>query len=433
MSDRQVADDVFDDRMRDFFQDRGRLPTPDGLLEATLLRTGRIRPIPGWALPERWLVGDAVTWRRRRPGLLLVAAVIALSLLLAAAAILGVGGPRVPPPFGLAAPGLVSYIAGGDVWLAGPDGSAPRQLTTDPRVELGPVWSRDGTWIVFKRLPVSGSDPDWTAFGDIYALELATGTVNLVEAATHSPSPFSWAPDSRAIVYSRDTRTAEQADDPDGAHDQVFIGHVDGSPPRQLTDDAVPSWGPLWGPGDLIASIRGYPTIDGIWVMRPDGRSPRKLTRGVIESFDQMDWSVDGTTIVYSMYAAAVGGDRSIWSVGLDGQGERRLVSGWTPAVSPDGRRIAFIRGGAGAGQTRIHVANIDGSDVLEVSVDGSWSAPQWSPDGTRIVVSNDPAGRPPTITILDPAGVAPPVTFEVPAIEGLGRSDIPSWQRTAS
>ena len=94
---------------------------------------------------------------------------------------------------------------------------------------------------------------------------------------------------------------------------------------------------------------------------------------------------------------------------------------------------MTFLRGGAGSGQMRINVANIDGTGAREVSVDGMWSAPQWSPDGTRIVASNDPVGRPPTITVLDPEGVAAPVSFEIPAIDGIGRTDVPSWQRTAS
>ena len=429
MSERPLSDDLFDDRMREFFRERGSLRTPDGLLEATLDRTGRTRPIAAWALPERWLAGDAVTWRRRRPRLLLVVAVVALCLSIVGLAILGAGGPRVPPPFGIAAPGLVSYIAGGDVWLAGPDGSAAHRLTSDPRVDLGPVWSRDGAWIAFKRLPVSGSRPDWTAGGDVYAFEVATGRLNLVEAGTHSPSPLSWAPGSRAIVYSRDARTPDQAGDPDGVHDQVFIGHVDGSPPLQLTHDPRPSWGPVWGPGDLIAFARGYPTIDGIWVMRPDGTDGRKVSHRQVEAFDMLDWSPAGRGLIYSAHE---GGLQAIWGVDLDGSEEQLVVGGWSPAFAPDGTRFAFLTAGRG-NQTRVMVAATDGGATRAVSADGSWSGPQWSPDGTRIIVSDNVLGRLPTLTILDPAGEVAPVTFEIPAIDGIGRTDIPSWQRIAS
>lgn len=53
-------------------------------------------------------------------------------------------------------------------------------------------------------------------------------------------------------------------------------------------------------------------------------------------------------------------------------------ISGATdPAWSPDGTKLAFVKGGA------VHVANPDGSSEVGTAVPGS--KPAWSPDGTKI------------------------------------------------
>jgi TolB protein len=67
------------------------------------------------------------------------------------------------------------------------------------------------------------------------------------------------------------------------------------------------------------------------------------------------------------------------------------LAAGAAPAWSPDGRRIAFVRGGAAAAQ--VYVMNADGGGLRQVTNEprgGSTIFPAgqevtWSPDGTRI------------------------------------------------
>ncbi len=64
----------------------------------------------------------------------------------------------------------------------------------------------------------------------------------------------------------------------------------------------------------------------------------------------------------------------------------RRLTSGYDPELSPDGRQVAFTRGG---NDNNIYVINVDGSGEREVYGEGELlRAPKWSPDGQRIVFS---------------------------------------------
>ena len=91
-------------------------------------------------------------------------------------------------------------------------------------------------------------------------------------------------------------------------------------------------------------------------------------------------WSPDGQRIAF------VRGD-GIHVMNSDGSGVERLTGSDTdtlgardgePAWSPDGRRIVFVR------EDDIHVMNADGSGVERLTRSGGWH-PAWSPDGRRI------------------------------------------------
>jgi Tol biopolymer transport system component len=69
-----------------------------------------------------------------------------------------------------------------------------------------------------------------------------------------------------------------------------------------------------------------------------------------------------------------------IYTVNPDGSGLMHLGAGTAPAWSPDGTRIAFIRGG------QVWVMNADGSGQQSLGQPGGDVA--WSPDGTKLVTS---------------------------------------------
>jgi len=103
----------------------------------------------------------------------------------------------------------------------------------------------------------------------------------------------------------------------------------------------------------------------------------------------------DGGTAVVAVLRPDLRSDSyrgGLWAVPTDGSGPaRRLTNGHrdtAPAVSPDGRRVAFLRGAPKA-PSQVHVTALDGGEPLALT-DHKLGAgvPRWSPDGTRLVYS---------------------------------------------
>jgi len=133
----------------------------------------------------------------------------------------------------------------------------------------------------------------------------------------------------------------------------------------------------------------------GIWVMNADGSGQRRLTRNPRGTDESPSWSPDGRTIVFarSRFVTTVPdpipgeehGD--LYTVAADG-GEPELLLGgptddFSPAWSPGGEAIAFVRSG-GTPPFAIWLLPLTGGDrpVEVASVRGDALRPSWSPDG---------------------------------------------------
>ena len=91
-----------------------------------------------------------------------------------------------------------------------------------------------------------------------------------------------------------------------------------------------------------------------------------------------------------------------------DGSRLRRLTEGESPAWSPDGRRIAFVRGD----EVRLIGADGSGERLLAAGGPGSFpSEPSWSSDGNRLLFGvRYRGGRSGDVFVLDVASAGSPV-----------------------
>jgi TolB protein len=81
-----------------------------------------------------------------------------------------------------------------------------------------------------------------------------------------------------------------------------------------------------------------------------------------------------------------------IYRMMADGTGVRRLTdhdaNDEMPAISPDGKRIAFMS--TRSGDPEIYVMSADGDDVRRITQDAAWDIhPRWTPDGREILFNS--------------------------------------------
>jgi TolB protein len=116
------------------------------------------------------------------------------------------------------------------------------------------------------------------------------------------------------------------------------------------------------------------------------------------------------------------GGD--IYVIGANGSGLRRVATGLDPALSPDGRQIAYTRWDEPRG---LFVIDVDGSNERRLIGENLIKAPTWSPDGQHIAFSQQRGGAEARTIVVPGFG-----EFTIPADPywRLGVVDLGSGQR---
>ncbi|MEO9174388.1 MAG: hypothetical protein ABI317_02655, partial [Gaiellales bacterium] len=319
------------------------------------------------------------------------------------------GEPRAWSPDGT----LLAIEVAGSLRIVSPDGTGARTLVQ----RLVPGKAR----LV----------PDYVAFtpdGASVAYD-ATGAGPRLVAITGGPSialpgPGAWSSDS--------TRYAFVLDRADGT--ELRVGNRMGRSSRLLA--LLPAGsevaGLLWSQSDhTVLYDTSHPSNDHeLYSITPAGGNLRRLTDDSIDELEP-SWSPDGSMLVYTAAPEAgpacqgcaltlrIARADGTHSIALTRHGAGIFDSG--ASWSPDGTRIAFVRGTSDS-PGRLYTVRPDGSGLTALATRIRASAPSWSPDGSMIAFVS-PSGSAGGVLATDPAGSS--VHTEVPTPVGEQVSDL--------
>jgi serine/threonine-protein kinase len=163
----------------------------------------------------------------------------------------------------------------------------------------------------------------------------------------------------------------------------VWVHDVLGGRRTKLTDEGSQNHSPVWSPdGREIAFASNRTGLQSIFVQPVTGiRAPRLLLGGE-DTHNPASWSRHATLAFYEVYGSA---GRDIWLRLPDGH-TRPVVATpaneRAPALSPDGRWMAYTSDGSGTDE--IYVQSVDGGTPVRVSSTGG-TEPLWSRDGREL------------------------------------------------
>ncbi len=135
-----------------------------------------------------------------------------------------------------------------------------------------------------------------------------------------------------------------------------------------------------------------------LYLANGDGTSPQLLMQhsGLYESFDYPTWSPTGEWLYYTRSDVFINADQTFSDVILNieripaggGQPEVVISNAEQPSISEDGSRIAYIHFNLETYTRSIWVANIDGSQAVQLLPDNRFfdvASPKFSPDGRLV------------------------------------------------
>lgn len=164
---------------------------------------------------------------------------------------------------------------------------------------------------------------------------------------------------------------------------EIYSMNVNGKNIKQLSKNLGSLYAPELSPdGERVIFTKDK---DGLWLMKPDGKSPRRLTKS-----DDIDptWSPDGSKIAF---ASARNGARQLFVMDSDGSSIRQITHldnmGGRSTWSPDGTKIAFY--GGPAGDHNIYIIDLNGGGLVQLTSGGDNLGPSWSPDGNWITFTS--------------------------------------------
>lgn len=312
---------------------------------------------------------------------------------------------------------VCAYRGGGfHLWTLRPDGTGLRQLTEGPWDDRGPAWSPDGTRVAFAS--ERGGDTVTGAPYRVWVVDVRTGALTRLTGRPGQQGPGqdgrwedfdpAWSSDGERVLFVRAGVTAT------GALRAATVASVkaDGAGPvtTEHTDDSgAQLMTPAVSPGGRLAYLRTTASPAASCTLVVDGRpvtvegdllpAPPRWADG-----GRLLLTVDGHFRLVDPDAPATGEEIPFAAAlpvhrpryrgkvyDFDGAGTRPVRALHLPALSPDGRSVAF------AALNALWIGGTTGGraprKVLQVPATRYVLAPTWTPDGTALLYADDRDG----------------------------------------
>jgi Tol biopolymer transport system component len=199
-----------------------------------------------------------------------------------------------------------------------------------------------------------------------------------------------WSPDGRKLAF---------AGSRDGNDDDIYVMSADGSNLRRLTQepaiDSYPSWS---ADGHRVVFESNRTGHSAIYVMKADGSDQRRLTRSLgLASFESFSpaWSPNGEQIAFVRGRCCGHNYAGIYVMNADGSKQRALTRNSAhdddPAWSRNGKEIVFERAPSNLKSSQIYVISANGTTAHRLTSRGFNYSPNWSPDGRTIAFASFP------------------------------------------
>lgn len=265
------------------------------------------------------------------------------------------------------------------LFLAGADGSNPREIL---RTDIGlahPRWSPDG-----KRIALVTTHGG-RVIQNVLVVDAASGKAKELSAPPKAGevSTVVWSADGETLFYVR----AESVEAVVGSSAKVMRHDID--------DDQAQVIGwtshngamlDILADGKLVLDVRS-PRDNLREISSTESVPSRWITRGN-SSDRQPAYAPDGQSVLFSSNRS---GNLDLWIAAKDGTVRRITDDGaedWDPAFTPDGKKIVWSSGRNG--NLEIWIANADGSGAKQISRDGADAEnPTATPDGQWIVYNS--------------------------------------------
>src|SRR5436190_870803 len=187
-----------------------------------------------------------------------------------------------------------------------------------------------------------------------------------------------------ALKYLRSNKSASRFD-------------FDAAKLTRLTSNGKAAYAAISPDGKYVVHVTEDAGKQSLWLRHVATSSDQEIVTATEDGLSQLTFSPDGNYIYYTRIHT--GQPFELHQITVLGGADRKLISDIDSNItfSPDGKRIAFLRGDPVRREASLIVALADGSDEQKLAtkkitelipVGPSEFGPAWSPDGEVIVVS---------------------------------------------